>query len=69
MFIAASYGMRRAEVIAHNIHDIVNITINQRVLKTKRTILKPTLNPIRLSSKPHSTPPFTRFVLDLLRLT
>ena len=24
MFIAASYGMRRAEVIAPDIHDIVN---------------------------------------------
>ena len=35
MFIAASYGMRRAEVIAPDIHhhDIVNIAINQRVFE------------------------------------
>ena len=30
MFIAASYGMRRAELIAPDIRDIVNIAINQR---------------------------------------
>ena len=28
MFIAASYGMQRAEVIVHDIHDIVNVAVN-----------------------------------------
>ena len=46
MFIATSYSMQRAEVIAHDMHDIVNTTINHRVLKAKHTILKLTLSPI-----------------------
>ena len=34
MFIAASYGMQRTEVIAPDIRDIVNIAlINQRVFE------------------------------------
>ena len=33
MFIAALYGMRRTEISAPDIHDIVNIAINQRVFE------------------------------------
>ena len=54
MFITASSGKRRAEVIAHDIHGIVNISLNQIFKKNQTYHFKTyTKNPIQLSSKSH----------------